>query len=209
MTDDQIPSGREVLFTLARGYRKPLILGGVRALVFAVIFAFVASFGIAPVVFWVVAAVFGAFALLYAIRYVWAGRFRTRLSAEGIEIRGYFSHFVPWQQVTGLEVTGHTAPARSGVPRAPYLSGTGQVNTGYATVRSSGRLGRPGRRSSTAGYRGKLFTVRVARSSGHSLLLRAPLVTAWQSDPQFEDKVRVIDQWRSAYGKRNAADASG
>jgi hypothetical protein len=71
-------------------------------------------------------------------------------------------------------------------------------------VRSSGRLGRPRRRSSTAGYWGKLFTVRVTRSSGHSLLLRAPLVTAWQSDPQFEDKVRVIDQWRNAYGKGTA-----
>jgi hypothetical protein len=116
---------------------------------------------------------------------------------------------VPWPQVTGLEVTGHAVPARSRVPRAPYLAGTDQVNRDYATVRGSGRLGRPRQRNSTGGYRGKLFTVRVARPSGHSLLLCAPLVTAWQSDSQFDEKVRVISQWWDAYGKRTAGDASG
>ena len=50
-------------------------------------------------------------------------------------------------------------------------------------------------------------TVRVARTSGRSLLLRAPLVTTWQSDPEFEDKVRLIHQWWQAYGKGTVGTA--
>jgi Bacterial PH domain len=192
-------SGRDVVFTLDRGYRKPLVRRCAVSLVFAAVFAFCASNGIAAVVTWVLAAVFGAAALLYATRYAWTGRFRTRLSAEGIEIRGYLNHFVPWADVAGLDTAGYNAPKRSLTPATPYLTPSGAVNTGYDTVRRGRR--RAGRLSSTAGYRSRLATVRVTRTSGHSLLLRAPLVTAWQSDPKFDDKVRLIHQWWQAYGK--------
>jgi hypothetical protein len=48
MADDQSLSSREVLFTLARGYRKPLIVRGLRALVFAVLLAFTPASGSFP-----------------------------------------------------------------------------------------------------------------------------------------------------------------
>jgi hypothetical protein len=191
-------SGRDVVFTLGRGYRRPLVRRCAVSLVFSAILAFCASNGIAAVVTWVLAAVFGAAALIYAARYAWSGRFRTRLSAEGIEIRGYLNHRVPWSDVTGLETAGYNAPKRSLTPATPYLARSGAINTGYDTVRRGRRRGN--QLNSTAGYRAKLATVRVTRSRGHSLLLRAPLVTAWQSDPEFEDKVRLIHQWWQAYG---------
>jgi len=190
-------SGRDVTFTLDRGYRKPLVRRCAVSLVFAIIFAFCAS-AIAPSLMWALAAVFGAAALLYATRYVWAGRFRTRLSAEGIEICGYFNHRVPWSNVAGFETGGYNAPKRSLTPATPYLKPSDAIDTSYATVRL--RRMRAGQGNSTAGYRARLDTVRVNRTRGHSLLLRAPLVTAWQSDPEFEDKVRLIHQWWQAYG---------
>ena len=48
---------------------------------------------------------------------------------------------------------------------------------------------------------GKMATVRVARRNGRSVLLRAPLVTSWQDDPDFDDKARVIRQWWHDYGQ--------
>jgi hypothetical protein len=50
-------------------------------------------------------------------------------------------------------------------------------------------------------------TVRVVRVHGHRLLLRAPLVTAWQGDPEFEDKVQTIRRWWQAYGQGTSASA--
>jgi hypothetical protein len=203
-------SGRDISFTLDRGYRKPLARRFAVSVVFAAIFAFCASTGIAAAFMWALAAVFGAAALLYATRYVWAGRFRTRLSAEGIEIRGYFNHRVPWSNVAGFETGGYNAPKRSLTPASPYLNPSGGIDTSYATVRL--RRMRAGQGNSTAGYRARLATVRVNRTRGHSLLLRAPLVTAWQSDPEFEDKVRLIHQWWQAYGQGvvgTAGPASG
>jgi hypothetical protein len=200
-------SGRDVTFTLDRGYRKPVARRFAVSLVFAIIFAFCASSAIAAGLMWALTAVCGAAALLYATRYVWAGRFRTRLSAEGIEIRGYFNHRVPWSNVAGFETGGYNAPKRSLTPASPYLNPSGGIDTSYATVRL--RRMRAGQGNSTAGYRARLATVRVNRTRGHSLLLRAPLVTAWQSDPEFDEKVRLIHQWWQAYGHGAVGPASG
>ncbi len=46
------------------------------------------------------------------LTYLWRGRFRTRVTAEGIEIRGYFNHFVPWEEVRGIEVRGYGSSMR-------------------------------------------------------------------------------------------------
>jgi len=203
-------SGRDAVFTLDRGYRKPLVRRCAVSVVFAIIFALCASSAIVAGLMWPLTAVSGVAALLYATRYVWAGRFRTRLSAEGIEIRGYFSHRVPWSNVAGFETGGYNAPKRSLSPATPYLTPSGAVNSSYATVRRWNM--RAGQQNSTAGYRSRLATVRVTRTRGHSLLLRAPLVTSWQSDPEFEDKVRLIQQWWQAYGQGavgTAGPASG
>jgi hypothetical protein len=59
------------------------------------------------------------------------------------------------------------------------------------------------------GYRGKLATIRVARRNGRSVLLRAPLVTSWQDDSDFDDKARVIGQWWHDYGQGPAGRAGG
>ena len=164
----------------------------------AVLAAVVAGLGMIPAFAWGVAAVFAALSLCYAGRYMWAGRFRTRLSPRGIEIRGYFDHFVPWSEVTGVDVTGTEATGL-------VLSGSGGRRGLHVTEADpSGQHQLPeqvaGQDASTGGFRRKLATVRVARAHGHRLLLRVPLVTAWQGDPEFEDKVATIRQWWQAYG---------
>jgi hypothetical protein len=177
-------TGREVVFTLDRGFRKPLVGRGIAALIATVpgllLVLLAVGGGSLSAFIWCWVAVTGVATLDYAVRYLWVGRFRTRLSAEGIEIRGYFNHFVPWAEVTGVEVTGYAVPTRT----APTSS-----------QRAARRL------DSTSGVRAKLFTVRIARA-GHRrrMLLRAPLVAAWQSDPHFVDKVEVIRGWWRAYG---------
>jgi len=55
--------------------------------------------------------------------------------------------------------------------------------------------------TSEGGYRGKLATIRVVRRNGRSVLLRAPLVTSWQDDSDFDDKARVIRRWWRDYGQ--------
>jgi hypothetical protein len=184
-------AAREVVFTLDRGFRKPLAGRGTVALIAAVpglLLVLLTTAGGFSALLWLWVAVTGAFALDYAVRYLWVGRFRTRLTAEGIEIRGYFSHFVPWAKVAGVEVTGYDVPTRT-VPTS--------------SRRAASRL------DSTSGVRAKLFTVRIARA-GHRrrMLLRAPLVTAWQSDPEFLDKVEIIRGWQRAYGHGAADPAS-
>jgi hypothetical protein len=205
-------SGRDVVFRLDRGFRRPLVTRGSTALAVAALAAVVAALGVIPAFSAGVAAAFVALALGYAVRYVWVGRFRTRLSAEGIEIHGYFDHFVPWRDVTGLDVAGFSLPASTRLPAEPYQTGSGAVTAGYDSVRpGAGQLqwqwNMAGQAESTSGYRARLATVRVARAHGHHLLLRAPLVTSWQSDPRFGDKVQTIHQWWQAYGSGPAAAA--
>jgi hypothetical protein len=197
-------AGRDVVFALDRRYRAPLITRGAAALVLAGLAAAIAS-GIAVDAAWGFAAAFGAVALCYAVRYAWASRFRTRLSAEGIEARGYFNHFVRWPDVTGIEATGFNLPDQRRLPAAPYMGESGAVSPSYDTVRpGAGQLRWQWQMANpepTAGYRSKLATVRVARSGRRRLLLRAPLVTAWSGDPEFGDKVQLIHRWWQAYGK--------
>jgi hypothetical protein len=48
----------------------------------------------------------------------------------------------------------------------------------------------------------KVAAVQVVRSSGRRLALPAPLVTEDQSDPEFDDKVRLIrTHWQEAMAK--------
>jgi hypothetical protein len=174
-------SGRDVVFTLDPGFRKPLVGRGIAALIATVpmllLGLLTAAAGFFSTFIWFWVAVTGAAALDYWVRYFWVGRFRTRLSPEGIGIRGYFNHFVPWVEVIGMEVTGYDEPTNLGRDTADrYFNATG-------------------------GVRAKLYTVRLVRA-GHRrrMLLRAPLVTAWQSDPEFTDKVDTIRDWYRTYG---------
>lgn len=148
-------SGRDVVFTLDRHYRVPLARRGALSLVLAGIAAVLAGSGFPALVGWPIAAVFGTAGLAYAVRYIWAGRFSARLTAEGIEARGYFDHFVPWSEVTGLNVGGFPVPDGRQTPLAgkPWDS---------PVVRPGG-VGGQGDRAGA--YRTKLSTVRVLRSA--------------------------------------------
>jgi len=186
-------TGRDVVFALSRGYRAPLLRRGALALVVAVIAAVIAGAGIVPPVAVAVAAACAAFAASQAALYLWRGRFRTRLSPQGIEARGYFDHLIPWSEVTGIQVQ----EASAGPAQVQAI--TGQPWDSPAVQPLSRVL-----HDSQSGYRAKLATVRVTRRGRHPLTLRAPLVTAWQDDPEFGDKARLIRQWWQAYGPGSA-----
>jgi hypothetical protein len=198
-------SGQDVVFRLDRGYRRPLLTRGLTLLGVAVLAAVVAGLGVIPAVTGIIAGIFAALALSYAARYAWVGRFRTTLTPQGIEVRGYRNHFVPWPEVTGVEVTGFQSTGT-------VLIG-GQRGMHAVEVDPSAQRGLSdqlmGQDDPNSGFRARLATVRVARSHGHRLLLRAPMVAAWQSDPEFEDKVAVIRRWWQAYGPAMPGQARG
>jgi hypothetical protein len=110
----------------------------------------------------------------------WArrGMMSTRLTSQGIAIRGYRSRFVPWQDITAVEVVSYD--------RAQSIA--------VASART--------RRSSTAARRSrtrKVATVQIVRANGRRIELSAPLVTGIQEDPDFDDKARLIQaRWRQA-----------
>lgn len=205
----QAESGQDVIFTLERGYRAPFLRRGLTMLTGAAIFGFVAVNTQFLVAAWALTVAFGLAGVSYLARYLWSARFRTRLCPEGIEVRGYFDHFVRWPDVTGIEASGYPLPGRRPLT-GPYVTPLGGVNVGYDTVRAgSTQFRQARRRGSMAGYRAKLDTVRVTRSHGRGLVLRAPVVTAWQSDPQFDNKVRLIHQWWQTYSQGTAARQPG
>jgi hypothetical protein len=138
----------------------------------------------------IVAALCGLAAAGYAVAYAWQGRFRTVLTPEGVSVRGYFNHFVPWSAVAGFAVRHHGAassPPDDGEDPAPPM----------AVYRSSMRALGGTRRTGPAPL---LITVQVVRANGHRLTLRAPAVTGWQGDAEFDDKVVLMEQWRRQYG---------
>ena len=195
---DDLPPGRDVVFTPGRGYRAPLLRRAAIFLVLTAIAAFLAGSGVVPPLAWAVAALCGATTLAQGTLYIWQGRFRTRLSATGIEAQGYFGHFIPWSEVTRLDIGGFAVPdaETAAITGAPWDSPVRQPLS-RATFNAD------------AGYRGKLATIRVTRRNGRSVLLRAPLVTSWQDDSDFDDKTRVIRQWWHDYGQGPAGRAGG
>ncbi len=183
-------AGSDVVFTPGRGYRAPLLRRAGILLMLTAIAAFLAGSGVVPPLAWAATVLLGAAALSQGTLYLWQGRFRTRLSATGIDAHGYFGHFIPWSEVTGLDIGGFTVPDAE----AAAITGT-PWNSPVTQPLSRATF------NSEAGYRGKLATIRVARRNGRSVLLRAPLVTSWQDDPGFDDKARVIRQWWHDYGQ--------
>jgi hypothetical protein len=161
--------------------------------VLAVITAFLAGSGVVPPLAWAATVLFGAVTVTQGTLYIWQGRFRTRLSATGIEAHGYVGHFIPWSEVTSLDIGGFTVPdaGAAAITGTPWNSPVVQPMS-RATFNFEG------------GYRGKLATIRVGRRNGRSVLLRAPLVTSWEDDPGFDDKARVIGQWWHDYGQGSA-----
>jgi hypothetical protein len=203
-------TGADVIFTLERGYRTAYMRRGITMLIGAAVFGFAAAsggfieFGAA-----IAAVLLGIGGLNSLVRYFWSMRFRTRLSPDGIEARGYVNHFVRWTDITGIESRGYELPG-SRAPNPPYITPSGRIDRGYASVGAGrGRYARSRRTGSMGGVRARLYTVRIRRSHGRRLVLPAPVVTAWQSDPKFEDKLRLIHQWWQTYGQASAAGQAG
>jgi hypothetical protein len=178
-------AGPEFTYKLGRNYRKPNLI---RFLAFGILTG-VAGLTVRHATLDHTLAlpllIVGSAAAAYnGIAYLWRGRFRTRLTTQGVEIRGYFNHFVPWSHIAGLEVGGY----------------------GESTSLTANLDRRPGRRfsnpSPTSGVRARLGTVHLVLTGGRRMILRAPLVTAWAPDPYFEQKTRQMQELSQQYGTR-------
>lgn len=184
-------TGADVVFTPGRGYRAPVVRRGAVSLTMAGLLALLAGFGVLTVVTGPLAAAFALAALAQAVLYLGQGRFRTRLTVAGIEAGGYRTRMIPWTEVTGLNVAGHE------LTHAKQLGVTGQPWN--SPVREPGFWLAP-----AGGYRARLATIRVIRRHGRPVLLRAPVVTGTQDDPEFADKARLIGQWWLQHGQGGA-----
>jgi hypothetical protein len=182
-------SGQEAVFSLDRGFRKPLVQRGALTIVIGGLAAAASALLGRPML--VVAGLCGLVAAGFGVAYLLQSRFRTVLTPEGIHVRGYFSHFIWWPAVAGFAVRSHgAAPSWDG--------GDGESPAQPIDVFRSSREGGmlTGRRRTSA----PLVSVQVVRTNGHRLTLRAPVVTGWQDDSGFDDKVRLMEQWRRQYG---------
>lgn len=170
----------DVEFRLGRGYRaRPLWRGCVFLVLAGIVYVGTMHIG-GLTLRWI-----AVLPLLYSVYsftvYVWRGRMRTRLTPGGIEVHRWFSKFVPWDTIKDIETVSYDQ-----VADIPTVNRSG-------AVLSSGQSWRAPR---------KVAAVQVVRTSGHRLALPAPLVTDGQSDPEFDDKVRLIrEHWHQAVGK--------
>ncbi len=133
----------------------------------------------------------GALAVIFGILYLWRGRFATKVTGRGVEVHGYFNHFVPWDAIRGIEVVsfgGGDLPAGQDYGGQLYSS-TSMRGTGVRMVRAS-----PNRMA-------VLAAIKLVRANGRKLRLRAPLVSGWAADPDFTDKARQLEQLCAKYGR--------
>lgn len=183
--------GSDLEFRLPRAYRQPALRRFAGLAVLTVLLALTPLPAAVHGAAWLT----GVLAAVYGIAYVWRGRFATRTTSRGIEARGYVNHFVPWEDVAGLD-TGGSAPADARL--SDGYSGAQYV---HATISGGVVLGA----GDAAGRQGRLATVQVVRTSGRRLRLPAPLVTGWAADPDFDDKARQLQELCRRYGRPPAA----
>jgi hypothetical protein len=174
------PATAATVYRPPPGYRRPFIA---RFLQYLLITAALVTIGSTTSIGYYVGSITGVVALGYGISYLWRGRFKTIVTPAGIEIRRYGNRRVPWSSVRAIEVGGY----------------------GAASVRLS--RGNPRRRirpanpvwGRTSGAPAELATVTVVRFDNKRILLPAPLVTAWASDPTFTDNARQLQQLCDQY----------
>ena len=185
-------SAPDIEFRLPKAYTQPNLARFIVFGILAALLGFCWSRNPFPP-FIIATIVFGLLALYHGVAYCWRRRFRTRLTTRGIEIRGYFNHFVPWDDVRSIEVGGYGASRRidDDLP-------VRRVTTIGSYRKSGGRTGNTGRRA-------RLGVVYVIRARGRKVLLRAPLVTSWAPDPYFEQKARQLQELSGQYGTRPLA----
>jgi hypothetical protein len=171
-------------YRLDARYRRPFLARFILASIFT------AMFGLATALsphldYAVITGLVGVGALHNGIAYAWRGRFRTRVTRDGIEVRGYFNHFVPWSEVRAVREEGYGESS-------PMVDGYYDRQNRRRGSRSGG----------TTGRRARLGVVRIIRRHGKGVMLRAPLVTAWAPDPYFSDKLRQMQALSSQYATR-------
>jgi hypothetical protein len=172
--------GPDIEYRLSWQYRRPTLFRSLGMAALAVICILIRLVALD-----VGAAIFGALAVYLGVCCVWRGRFRTRVTSRGIEVRGYFNHFVPWDEVRDVEVTAF---------------GSDQMGPSekYSSTRQRGLLGN----NQVVGSRmARLASISVVRASGHKVRLRAPLVSGWADDPDFDDKARQLHELCVRYGR--------
>jgi hypothetical protein len=84
--------GLGIEYKLGPEFSRPVLA---RTLVLAVLTGLCAGVGQTSGMAAAVAWVTGPLALYNLSMYLWRRRFRTRVTAQGLQIRGYFNHFVP------------------------------------------------------------------------------------------------------------------
>jgi hypothetical protein len=184
-------AGQDVEYRLSREFRRPLVSRLIISLIVTAALASLLGSPFASLAYFA-GSISAAVASWNGAAYLWRGRFRTTVTGRGIEMRGYFNHFVLWDQVRGIEV------ARYG-SRNLRLDDTLRPQVRVSRRKSYRSYRGPDARS-TAGKLARLATIRVVRTSGRKLLLRAPIVTGWASDPFFSDKARQLQQLCTMYG---------
>jgi hypothetical protein len=191
------PASPDILaeYRLAPAYRRPFLSRFIISAVPTGLLAFAVAERPDPGLL-LVAGLLGLAALYNGIAYVWRGRFRTRVTTHGIEVRGYFSHFVPWAEVKAIQEEGYgqSQPLDAGYDVQYAVYGAAPRP---GTFRKGG-----GRMGSTTGRRARLGVIRIVRRPGKGLMLRAPLVTAWAPDPYFSAKLRQMQALSGQYGTR-------
>jgi hypothetical protein len=174
------PATAATVYRPAPGYRRPFLA---RFVQYLVITAALLAIGSTVSIGYYVGSITAAVALAYGISYLWRGRFQTIVTPAGIEIRRFGDRNVPWSSVRAIEVGGY----------------------GAASVRLSPGYRRRGLKSAnpvwgrTSGAPAELATVTVVRLDNKRILLPAPRVTAWASDPSFTDNARQLQQLCDQY----------
>jgi hypothetical protein len=182
--------GPDIEYRLSRQYRRPTLFRFVAMAVLTVVCI------VTPLAFLDTgAAIFGALAVYFGVSYVWRGRFRTRVTSRGIEARGYFNHFVPWEQVRDIEVNALGSDRvgvddNFGTTQSARMMGMGGIGGSFVVTTPN-----TGRRI------GRLASISVVRADGHKVLLHAPLVSGWAADPDFDDSARQLHELCVQYGR--------
>jgi hypothetical protein len=122
------------------------------------------------------------YAVVRLTSYAWRGRFRTRLTAQGIDVHSFLHRFVPWDTIRDIEA--YNIQRVTDIPVAnPNIQG---------------------RYSSRERPRRKRAFVQVVRANGRIVELPAPLLSDFDHDPQFDFKVKVIrERWHQALQARH------
>ncbi len=165
-----------------RGIGTPALLRACFAIVVA---AILLSLGLQSRAAVYLAAFPAALAVAWFAGYAVQRRYRTRLTATGIETRRVRTRSIPWTQIRDVEVV--------------KLARVAQVR-----VVGNRRAGRYGSRS--GGGARKVASIRVQQANGRWRELPMPVARENAADPEFTDKSNVIrDRWRAATSQRSAS----